>query len=117
MVYVSSSLSLATLELLVHIEDLSIIEDMYSVIPLTFSDSLVSRVPPGDLPAGWNSPEPLTDTQVFGDRWIRGASSAFLEVPSAVTASERNYLINPAHSDFGKATIGIAHPFALDPRL
>ena len=117
MVYVAGSLSLATLELLVHIEDLSTIEDMYSVIPITFSDSLMSRVPPGDLPAGWSSPEPLTDTQVFGDRWIRSASSAFLEVPSAVTASERNYLINPAHPDFGKATIGIAHPFTLDPRL
>jgi hypothetical protein len=31
--------------------------------------------------------------------------------------TERNYLMNPAHPDFAKITIGSASAFALDPRL
>lgn len=93
MVYVASSLSLATLELLLHVKDLSIIEEMYSVIPVRFDDELMQRIEPDLLPSGWDSPEPLAETQIFGDKWVAAGSSSILEVPSAVTASEKNYLL------------------------
>jgi hypothetical protein len=30
-----------------------------------------------------------------GDQWVRGNSSALLEVPSAVIYTEKNFLLNP----------------------
>ncbi len=117
MVYVASSLSLATLELLVHVEDLSTIEGMYSVIPIQFEKGLMQRVEPDQIPSGWDSPEPLAETQIFGDRWVAAGRSSILEVPSAVTFSEKNYLLNPVHPDFPLIRIESHYPFNLDPRL
>jgi len=117
MVYTSSSLSLATLELLVHIEDISIINGLYSVIPVEFDDPLIERISETALPIGWDAPEPIADTQILGDEWINGASSAVLEIPSAVTTSESNFLFNPQHSDFGAVRIGASYRFRPDPRL
>ena len=116
-VYVAGSRSLATLEILVHTEDISTIEGQYSIIPVTFPEELVLRIPPADLPKSWSSPEPLAETQMFGDRWIRESRSAALEIPSAVTNEENNYLLNPSHPDFASVAIGVAVPFRIDPRL
>jgi RES domain-containing protein len=117
MIYVAGSRSLATLEILVHTEDVSTIEGQYSIIPVTFPEKLVLRISPADLPKSWSSPEPLAETQIFGDRWILGSRSAILEVPSAVTNEESNYLLNPAHPDFASIVIGDGAPFRIDPRL
>ena len=117
MVYVSGSRSLATLEVLVHTEDISAIAEDYCIIPVAFSDRLVERVEDQDLPEGWASPEPIAETQIFGDAWVRNNRSAVLEVPSAVTTEEWNYLLNPGHSDFDSIEIGPPTPFQVDPRL
>lgn len=117
MVYVASSRSLATLELLVHIEDLSILEEQFSVIPVEIPGGLILRIDAVDLPGGWHLPEPVAETQLFGDAWIRDGHTAVMEVPSAVINEERNYLINPAHADFPSIMIGAACPFRIDPRL
>jgi RES domain-containing protein len=37
-------------------------------------------------------------------------------LPSVITG-ETNYLLNPAHPDFKKISIGRAKPFVFDPRL
>jgi RES domain-containing protein len=117
LVYVAGSRSLATLEVLVHAEDISTIEGQYSIIPVTFSDELILSIPPDDLPSHWPSSEPLAETQLFGDKWVTKSSSAVLEVPSAVTNGERNYLLNPSHPDFESIILGDATPFRIDPRL
>ncbi len=117
MVYASSSLSLATLEMLVHVEDISVIYGRYVVIPITFDTSLVRQLGAGKLPVLWNAPQPISETQVLGDQWIAARSSAVLEVPSAVTEDEVNYLLNPAHTDFARISIGAAVVFKPDSRL
>ncbi len=116
-VYVASSLSLATLELLVHLEDYALLEDRYVSIPVSFSERWVEEIAMESLPPGWNRPSLDTPAQELGDRWIAEARSMALRVPSAVTPGEHNYLLNPRHPDFAKVTIGDATPFALDPRL
>jgi RES domain-containing protein len=40
-----------------------------------------------------------------------------LKLPSAVVPSEFNYLLNPAHPDFGRISIGKPQVFKADPRL
>jgi RES domain-containing protein len=43
--------------------------------------------------------------------------SAVLKLPSAVVPEEFNYLLNPAHPDFGKIRIAKPRAFKADPRL
>ena len=116
-VYIAGSRSLATLEILVHVEDISTIEGQYSVIPVAIPGELIDRIQQSDLPKGWSSPEPVTTTQVFGDRWVLEGRSAVLEVPSAVTNEESNFLMNPKHPDFHQIEFGDPLPFRIDPRL
>ena len=117
MTYLAGSRSLATLEVLVHTEDTSTLEGFYSIIPVTFPEELVLKVAENELPGEWFSEEPIAETQIYGDNWVREGRSAILEVPSAVTHEERNFLINPAHPDFGRIVTGTAIPFRFDPRL
>lgn len=113
MVYTASSLSLATLEILVHTEDISVIYELFSVIPISFDHSLVKTISGKSLPQGWNAPQSVSETQIIGDRWIEQGSLAILEVPSAVTGNESNYLINPFHPDF--SLIKIDKRFRFEP--
>jgi RES domain-containing protein len=48
---------------------------------------------------------------------VREARSAVLALPSVIIPGESNYLLNPAHPDFRKISIGKPEPFAFDPRL
>lgn len=117
MVYVAESRSLATLEILVHVEDISTIIEQYSILQVSFANELVKCIDESDLPAGWSSPEPLALTQIFGDEWVKKNESVILSVPSAVTSEERNFLINPAHPKFSFLSIGTAVPYRFDSRL
>ena len=117
MVYTASSLSLATLELLVHTEDVSALDGRYTVIPIEFDRSLVRTINITTLPVGWNQPETIGDTQILGDQWVRSLSSVLLEVPSVVIPTESNFLVNPGHPEFSKIAIGARFVLKLDPRL
>jgi RES domain-containing protein len=59
---------------------------------------------------------PLRSFGAIGDDWVKTARSAILPLPCVITG-ETNYLINPAHPDFGKIKIGKPEPFSFDPRL
>ncbi len=115
-VYVSESLALAVLEVLVHLQDTSILS-AYSIIRVSFDEALVITVDPSTLPKNWRQSPPPTETQAIGDAWIDAGSSAILNVPSAVVESEHNYLINPAHRDFNLVATEPAVPYELDSRL
>jgi RES domain-containing protein len=117
MVYVSSSRSLATLELLVHLDDLATIRGSHVLIPLTFDESIVAEANTSVLQAGWDGPQIAPSTQLLGDQWVRSCASAVLKVPSVVTPGEYNYLVNPLHPDFSRIEIGTATRFEPDPRL
>jgi RES domain-containing protein len=116
-VYTAGSRSLATLAVLVHVEDFAAVAARYSIVPVRFAESLVRRLNPRDLPAGWSAPGPVAFTQLAGDAWVRRGDSAVLAVPSAVIPAEWNYLINAAHPEFGAIAMGAPEPFRLDPRL
>ncbi|MEI7837288.1 MAG: RES family NAD+ phosphorylase [Planctomycetota bacterium] len=60
---------------------------------------------------------PPVAAQRIGDAWLAGATSAVLQVASALVPMDWNYLLNPAHPDFRRITIGSATPISLDPRL
>ncbi len=116
-VYTSQSLSLATLEVVVH---LNATEKMmaYRSMALEIPDKLVLPMDPADLPADWDAMhvEPKA-AQSWGDAWFDDQISAVLEVPSVVIPSESNYLINPEHPDFKQIKRGPIERYFMDRRI
>src|SRR5260221_2850535 len=108
LVYTSCTKSLATLESLVHLNPP--VAFKYIAIPLKFEDALVEVFPAKDLPADWRTEPPPPSTKAIGDEWVKTARSAVLALPSVITG-EVNYLLNPAHPEFKKVSIGKPEPF------
>lgn len=117
MVYCSASLSLATLEILVHLEDRGILTRYFSFFEIRIPVDIVTRLPLEMLPDDWKEDSREAVTRSLGDSWLRAMDSAVLAVPSAVTPGELNYLIDPRHPDFSKIEVAASHPFSPDPRL
>jgi RES domain-containing protein len=116
MVYTSSTISLAVLEVLVHLQEASLLSS-YSLISADFDDALVERLERSRLPDGWRTYPAPSDLQRIGDDWVRSQRSVALEVPSVIVVRESNYLLNPAHPDFSSVVIGEPEPFTFDVRL
>jgi RES domain-containing protein len=116
MVYTSEHISLAVLEILVGLED-PIILPRYVLFRVEFEEGLVEVLEDDALPGDWRLNPPPRSTQEIGDRWVSEARSAVLCVSGVVIPSERNYLLNPRHSDFGEIAVGDPKPHDFDPRL
>ena len=116
MVYTAGSISLALLELLVHLGNTEALRS-YSLCSVKFEESLVSSLGRGSLPRGWRKSPAPESLQALGDDWISAGASVVLRVPSAIVDDEGNYLINPEHADFRRLKIGVPKPFDLDDRL
>ncbi len=115
-VYASESLSLAALELLVHLERGAALAH-YVFCRVEFPDSAVEDLPARRLPANWRvSPAPLA-LQEIGTRWARARRSPVLRVPSAVIPLESNFLLNPDHPGFARFVRAGPERFDFDPRL
>lgn len=115
-VYTSSTIALATLEILVHL-DSTVPLPAYRLIEATIPESLVTAIETKSLPSNWRQYPAPPELHVIGDDWLHRQDSAVLKVPSALVAVEYNYLINPQHPDFPKITIGTPVSFPVDPRL
>lgn len=115
LVYTAESLSVATLELLVHLPRPRI--PSLTAIPCTFDESLVHVLGFEKLPENWSDAVAPLSLRRFGDEWVRRGTSAVMRVPSAVTLVEFNYLLNPEHPDFASIRSGEPRPFRLDYRL
>ncbi len=114
-VYTSATLSLALVEVLVHLP--SGILPAYSAVSIEFEESLVTSVGPGQLSANWKDHPPPAETKAIGDQWVADAKSALLRVPTVVVPNESNYVLNPSHPDFAQVDIGKPIPFPFDSRL
>ena len=115
-VYASSSISLAILEVLVHIPIYGVLEE-YVCFPVEFDQDFVVSLDMDDLPDYWKKdPSPQAIKQI-GDFWVESQESVILEVPSTIVPTEKNFLINPAHPNFSKLKIGNPTKLEFDPRL
>ena len=114
-VYASGSLSLAALELFVHL-GLPEVKIPFASIRATIPDDVTVEAVT-DLPGDWRE-EPAPDsTKEMGTNWFRERRSAVLRIPSAVIPNEFNYVLNPEHPDFGKIVIAAHERFHFDPRM
>lgn len=115
-VYVSSSRSLAVLEMAVHL-DASALLASFVLIPCEFEERLVTAVDRRALPAGWRGDPSPPELAAIGDGWVKQARSAVLAVPSTIVEEESNFLLNPAHPAFSQVRIGEPQNFEFDERL
>ncbi|HEV7242973.1 MAG TPA: RES family NAD+ phosphorylase [Thermoanaerobaculia bacterium] len=115
-VYTSQSISLATLEIIVHLRRRRHIPE-YMLIPCYFHEALVETLDAAALPKNWAATIAPTELRRFGDEWARNRVSAVMSVPSAVTQVELNYILNPEHPDFPSIDLGEPRDFHMDVRL
>jgi RES domain-containing protein len=116
-VYSSEHLSLAVLELLVHV-DVASLPDNLVAYAVDLPDAAVERLDPAKLGADWTTHPVPGATREIGDRWLRQGGSLALVVPSAVIPEESNVLINPRHPGAEAALVAASsRPFAFDPRI
>ncbi|MBS3967723.1 MAG: RES family NAD+ phosphorylase [Truepera sp.] len=124
-VYASGNLSLAMLEVLVHLDDAEALWAVPHVYhSLRWPERIIATLDRSALPKGWNDrPETLV-SQAVGNEWLERQASAVLAVPSVVTPPElrfqplyMNYPINPRHPDFAAVAVGQVYGLEWDTRL
>lgn len=116
-VYASLTLSLAALEVFVHVDPEIMPPDLVALRAELPAGLVIHRLTAADLPAGWRAypaPEALQD---LGTGWLEEASAVALAVPSAVIPQEEILLLNPAHPAFAELRRDEPVPFAFDPRM
>ena len=114
-VYTASSLSLATLEVFVHLpasmrraDKLPALTAVEVELPGDHSVETLDMFDPD-----WS----IRDFRAFSDDWITRAASLCLNVPSLIIPQERNVLINPGHPEMANVVVRQTQPFRLDGRL
>lgn len=114
-VYVSSSLALAAIECFVHLgEDGLHIRFVYFEVAIPDTVMIRRCLRP---PRGWRAEPPGDESMRYGSAWLRSRRGAVLEVPSVMVPSEKNYVLNPRHVDYGRIRLGKSQPFGFDPRM
>lgn len=114
-VYCTENISLAVLEILVHVKKYKRPFD-YHLLTLTIPDnSITLTISSGKLKKNWK--DDFTYTQFMGDEFLKTQQSLILRIPSAIVELENNILINPKHVDASKIKIVSTKLFEFDKRL
>jgi len=97
MVYTASSISLAALEVFVHV-DSDILPSDLALVAIDIPDiTPYEDIDPALLPHDWATVPPPLKLRDLGDKWFHESPCAVMRVPSAITPEEFNYLLNPTH--------------------
>jgi RES domain-containing protein len=101
-VYASTTLSLATLEVMVHLQSYRAL-GLYWAYGYDLEEDEIAELT--DLPPDWAVYPAPVEPQRRGTAWARAGQSLALKVPSAVVPPEYNFLINPLHPAFKPAQV------------
>ena len=116
-VYLATSISLAILEIMVHLQS-SLLLQSYTLLSIDIPDEKLEHLNLDNLSEDWKDPSPPDSTQSLGEAWLQSASSVGLRVPSVIVPSEFNVIVNPLHPDFAPLLASVEkQPMAFDPRL
>lgn len=115
--YTSSTQALAILETLVYTA-LDILPKDLCLGILEVPDNVKYRVfedPENNIK--YNACPTRDFTQQIGDQFIQDNAFVMLKVPSIISRSDFNFVLNPAHPDFSALEIRAIAPFTFDQRL
>lgn len=116
-VYTSSTLALAALEYLVHVDPVDAPRDLIALTLTIPDDASVTDVAVDQLPVQWARSTESAACRAIGDRWLAAATSLLLRVPAAPVPEEVNVLINVRHPEARRVRVSAERPFRFDPRL
>ncbi len=118
-VYTSPTPALAQLEVMANVEDWKIFMTVkHVVLRIDVPDDRLHPVPEGDLPAGWADAVCDPRTQEMGASLLNKPEILAFAVPSAVSRTERNVVLNARVTDFEKLVkVEGLFPFEFDERL
>lgn len=118
-IYTGSSRSLATLELVVHRNNIMpAFTYLVMIISVADEEELVTTIHQKNLPGNWRSIIAYSQLQQIGSDWYKSKQSLILKVPSAIISQEFNYLINTKHPDFlEKVSLVRTESYFWDERL
>ena len=113
--YLADHPASALLEVLIHLEvDGADFPSNYQLLAVDVPDDVAFETAP-ELAGNWRSNANVT--QETGNRWLARGGSALLQVPSAIVPHAWNWLLNPVHSESGRAQIAQIVQAEFDPRL
>lgn len=116
-VYLANSLSLALLEIMVHINHYALLKH-YVAYELHFDASDVLSLGAQNLPKNWQEEPAPPETAMIGDQWLEDCASLLLAVPSVIIPQEKNYLLNVNHPHVDRVLTSVVEvPFQADERL
>lgn len=115
MVYASTSLALAAVELFVHIEPNQAPDDLVCIAAILPEGEPARTLDAAGLPADWWADRAVTAQA--GDAWVREGSSLAMLAPSVPIHQEWNVLVNPLHPRMGELRIEVPRPFVFDARM
>ena len=113
--YTSTNLSLASLEVAVHI-GLDNLPDKFMMVTYELPDDY-PYFHLMELPKNWDSLPFTSSSQDIGTQLLQESNYLALKVPSAVTPGDFNIIINPRHQDIDSLKIKSIKPFSFDDRL
>jgi RES domain-containing protein len=117
-VYTSRSVALAYLETLAHIGR-QIPRNRF-LVRVVVSDKVWDQAlwaKEKDLPKTWRAEPAGMGSILFGDKWLVGAKSALLCLPSVIVPEDTNVLINPDHPEAASIQARVERQLLYDTRL
>lgn len=97
--YTSENRSLASLEVLVHVDESELPPDLY-IMTIDIDDTApIYEVQDSELPADWREPENIT-IKTIGDKIFNENKFLGIRVRSAVMPEEYNYVLNPLYPGY-----------------
>jgi RES domain-containing protein len=116
-VYAASTVSLACLETVVHLNAHDLPLNRF-LVAIEVPDAVwQARTVMDAPPVGWSAVPEGRASLDAGDGWLQSAVAALLVVPSVIIPEEMNVLINPAHVDARRILARKIRPWFYDSRF
>lgn len=120
MLYTAPARTLAVLETTAHVSSSGFPLNRY-LVTIEVPDTAWAKrtiATPDTLPPAWDAIPHARPSIAYGSAWYRAATSALLDVPSAILPEESVIIINCAHPDVaGKMTATLGRKFHYDSVL
>lgn len=117
--YTSEARSLATLEVLVNTNRVSLLRS-YKLMCISahIKKGDIQTIEASDLPKDWRGQGSYKLLRQLGAEWYYNQKKMVLKVPSAIIPQESNYILNYRHPDFSsKVSLSEVENFVWDERL
>ncbi|WP_200255684.1 RES domain-containing protein [Halorhodospira neutriphila] len=118
-VYTSTTLSLAVLEWLAHVDPGDAPPELVAIAYELPADEPITRLELGDLPENWRTYPVAETVRRLGADWLNTGETVALVAPSAIipVAEERNIVLNPEHTSMTRLSQVWHERITVDPRL